>query len=111
MEYVYAAMLLHKAGQKVDEAGLNKVLEAAGAKTEPAQAKALVAALAGVDMDKAIEEASKVQAVAAPAAAAAGAEAGGGQNAAKKAEESKKKEEDAKKGEEQAAAGLSALFG
>lgn len=110
MEYVYAAMLLHKAGQKVDEAGLNKVLEAAGAKTEPAQAKALVAALDGVDMDKAIEEASKVQAVAAPAAAA-GAEAGGGQDTAKKAEESKKKEEDAKKGEEQAAAGLSALFG
>ena len=32
MEYVYAAMLLHKAGHKVDEAHVKKVLEAAGAK-------------------------------------------------------------------------------
>ena len=29
MEYVYTAMLLHKAGQKVDEANVKKVLEAA----------------------------------------------------------------------------------
>ena len=107
MEYVYAAMLLHKAGQKIDEAGINKVLEAAGVKAEPANAKALVAALDGVDIDKAIEEASKVQVAAAPAAAGGG----GGEDPAKKAEESKKKEEEAKKGEEQAAAGLSALFG
>ena len=28
MEYVYAAMLLHKAGQKIDEASVKKVLEA-----------------------------------------------------------------------------------
>ena len=27
MEYVYTAMLLHKAGQKVDEANVKKVLE------------------------------------------------------------------------------------
>ena len=108
MEYVYAAMLLHKAGQKIDESGINKVLEAAGVKADPAQAKAVVAALDGVDVNKAIEEASKVQVAAAPVAAPA---EGGGDKAAKKAEDSKKKEEDAKKGEQQAAAGLSALFG
>ena len=108
MEYVYAAMLLHKVGQKVDEESLNKVLEAAGGKSDPAQSKALVAALDGVDIDKAIEEASKVQvAAAAPTASAEG----GGEDPAKKAEEEKKKAEEAKKGEEQAAAGLSALFG
>ena len=107
MEYVYAAMLLHKAGQKVEEASLGKVLEAAGVKADPARAKALIAALDGVDIDKAIEEASKVQVAAAPAAAPAA----GGEDPAKKAEEEKKKEEDSKKGEEQAAAGLSALFG
>lgn len=108
MEYVYAAMLLHKAGQNVDEAGLNKVLEAAGVKTDPAQAKALIAALDGVDIDKAIEEASKVSVAAAPVAVSAEST---GDNAAKKAEEDKKKEEETKKGEQQAAAGLSALFG
>ena len=103
MEYVYAAMLLHKAGQKVDEAGLTKVLEAAVVKADPARAKALVAALDGVDIAKAIEEASKVQVAAAPAAQAPAAES--------KKEDAAKKEEDNKKSEQQAAAGLSALFG
>ena len=108
MEYVYAAMLLHKVGQKVDEENLNKVMEAAGGKPDPAQSKALVASLEGVDIDKAIEEASKVQvAAAAPAAPAESS----GEDPAKKAEDEKKKAEEAKKGEEQAAAGLSALFG
>lgn len=106
MEYVYAAMLLHKAGQKVDEAGVGKVLEAAGVKADAARTKALVAALDGVDIDKAIKDASVVQ-VAAPAAATAAA---GPSEADKKAEEARKAEE-SKKGEEQAAAGLSALFG
>ncbi len=105
MEYVYAAMLLHKAGQKVEEGSLNKVLEAAGVKADPARSKAIVAALEGVDIDQAIKDAASAQvAVAAPAAA-------GGDNGAKKAEDTAKKAEDEKKNEEQAAAGLSALFG
>ena len=105
MEYVYAAMLLHKAGQKVEEASVGKVLEAAGVKTDPARTKALVAALDGVDIDKAIKDASQVQVAAAPAAAQ------GAEDPTKKAAEEKKKEEESKKGEQQAAAGLSALFG
>ena len=67
MEYVYAAMLLHKAGQKVDEASVKKVLEAAGAKPDDARVKALVASLDGVDIDKAVEKAAMP--VAAPVAA------------------------------------------
>ncbi len=98
MEYVYASMLLHKAGKKVDEAGMKKVLEAAGVQPDETRVKALVAALEGVDIEKAIQEASIP--MAAPAAAAAAP-------AAKK--EEKKKEE--KPSEEQAAAGLGALFG
>ena len=100
MEYVYAAMLLHKTGHKVDEESLNKVLHAAGITPNPARAKALVSALEGVDIDAAIKEASIVHA--APAAAAAAAA-----HAGKK--EDKKEEE--KKNVEQAAAGLGALFG
>ena len=37
MEYVYTAMLLHKAGQKVDEANVKKVLEATGVKVDEAR--------------------------------------------------------------------------
>jgi len=102
MEYIYAAMLLHKAGQKVDEASLNKVLEAAGSKPDTAQAKAVVAALDGVDIEQAIKDAA-VAPVAAPAVSA------GAEQPAK--EDKKKSAEEEKKGEEQAAAGLGALFG
>ena len=108
MEYVYAALLLHKAGKKVDEAGLVKVLEASGVKADVAMSKAVVASLDGVDIDKAIKEAA-VQQVAAAAAPASGGAAGGagGKHEAKP----EVKKEDEKKAAEEAAAGLSALFG
>ena len=97
MEYIYAAMLLHKAGKKVDEGSVKKVLEAAGIKPDDARLKALVAALQGVN----IEEAIKTAAIAAPVAPAPKEEA--------KKEEKKKEEE--KPSAEEAAAGLGALFG
>lgn len=97
MEYVYAALLLHKAGKEIKEDAVKKVLEAAGVKVDEAKVKALLAALEGVN----IEEAIKKQAVATPAAAAP--------EAAPKKEEKKKDEE--KKTDEAATAGLSALFG
>jgi large subunit ribosomal protein L12 len=98
MEYIYAAMLLHKAGQQVNEAALTKVLESAGIKADIAKTKAVIAALQGVDIDAAIKDAALVSA---PVAVA---------SAAPKKEEKKPAEEE-KKSEEQAAAGLGALFG
>ncbi|HLD96926.1 MAG TPA: 50S ribosomal protein P1 [Candidatus Nanoarchaeia archaeon] len=103
MEYVYAALLLHKAGKKVEEGTLGKVLEAAGVKADVAMSKAVVASLDGVDIDKAIKEAA-VQQV---AVAAAPAPAAGGKHEQKP----EAKKEDEKKSAEEAAAGLSALFG
>ena len=98
MEYIYAALLLHKAGQKVTEEAVKKVLTAAGVKVDEARVRALVAALEGVDIDKAIESAAMpVVAAAAPASAPAG-----GHKAEAKKEEKK---------EEETAAGLGALFG
>ena len=100
MEYIYAAMLLHKAGKKVDEAGVKKVLEAAGISADSGRIKALVAALDGVNIDDAIKE----SAVAAPVAAAPAA------TEEKKVEKKEEKKEE-KKSTEEAAAGLGALFG
>lgn len=102
MEYIYAAMLLHKAGQKTDEASVKKVLESAGVKVDEARVKALVASLEGVDIEKAIA----TQAMAAPAAQAVVSES----KPEAKAEEKKSPKEE-KKTEEAAAAGLGALFG
>jgi len=55
MEYIYAAMLLHRAKQAINEENVKKVLQAAGISADDARVKALVAALEGVNIDEAIE--------------------------------------------------------
>ena len=102
MEYVYAALLLHKLDKEVNEANLSSVVKASGAEVNEAQVKALVAALADVNIDEAVKAAPV--AVAAAAAPAADAAAGG---------EAKKEEAPKEEGktEEAAMEGLSSLFG
>jgi len=100
MEYVYAALLLHKQKKEINEANITNVIKASGAEVNEAQVKALVAALADVNIDEAIK-AAPVTVAAAPAAAPA---AGG-------KEEKKEVETPSAKTEEQAMEGLSALFG
>jgi large subunit ribosomal protein L12 len=105
MEYIYAALLLHKAGVEITEDAVKKVLKAAGIEADNARAKALVAALEGVNIEEAISKAAVAPvAAAAPAAAAAAAPAAA-------AEEAEEKEEDKKEEEESGMAGLGALFG
>lgn len=109
MEYVYSAMLLHSVGKDINEANVEGILTAAGAKPDKARVKALVAALDGID----IEEAMKTS-VALPAAGAAPAVVGAApaeEKAADKKDDDKKKEEEEKVSEEEAASGLGALFG
>ncbi len=99
MEYIYAALLLYRAGKPIDEPGVKKVLDAAGVHADAGRIKALIAALDGVDIEKAIKEAA-VAPVAVAAAPAGHAPA---------AHKEEKKEE--KKPAEDAAAGLGSLFG
>ena len=99
MEYMYAAMLLHSAGKGVEETSIGNILNAAGISPDAVRVKALVAALAEVDINEALK-APVLTAAAAPAAAAP-AEA--------EVEEQPKEEE--KKEEEEDLQGLSALFG
>ena len=101
MEYVYAALLLHKLQKEVNEANISSVVKASGAEVNDAQVKALVAALADIN----IEDAIKAAPVAVAAAAAPAAEAASGE--AKKEEKPK----DDGKTEEAAMEGLSSLFG
>jgi large subunit ribosomal protein L12 len=103
MEYIYAALLLHKAGKKVDENGVKAVLTAAGVAANESRIKALVAALDGVNIEEAISKAAVAQVAVAAAPAAAG------HHAAPAKEEHK--EEDKKQEEESGMAGLGALFG
>ena len=100
MEYVYAALLLHKLDKEVNEANLSSVVKASGAEVNEAQVKSLVAALADVDINEAVKAAPVAVAAAAPAADAPAADA--------PAKEEKKEEP---KNEEAAMEGLSSLFG
>jgi large subunit ribosomal protein L12 len=102
MEYVYAAMLLHKAGKEINEKNLKQVLTAAGLNVDDVRIKALVASLTEVDIDEAIKSAPTM--MAAPAAAAPAEKA-------KPEKEKEKKEEEEKAKEEAALEGLGALFG
>ena len=103
MEYIYAAMLLHKAGKEINEDNVKKVLEGAGVKVEEARVKALVTALQGVNIEEACKKACAAPVAAAPAAAPVAE--------SKKEDKKKVSKEDEKKTEEAAAAGLGALFG
>ena len=102
MEYVYAALLLHKLQKEVNETNISSVVKASGAEVNDAQVKALVAALADINIDEAVKAAPvAVASAAAPAATTDNA-------AAAKEEEPPK---DTGKTEEAAMEGLSSLFG
>jgi large subunit ribosomal protein L12 len=97
MEYVYAALLLHKLGKEVSEEHVKKVVEATGSQVDESQVKSLVASLKGINIDKELESASLVASTPAPSGAEHGAK--------------EKKEEPKEEKHESAAEGLSALFG
>ncbi|MEM2968497.1 MAG: 50S ribosomal protein P1 [Candidatus Bathyarchaeia archaeon] len=107
MEYIYAAMLLHKAGKEINEESISNVLSAAGINVDGVRVKALVASLSEVNIDEAIKSAPTMMAAApaAPAAAAPAAEQ------KPKEDDKKKKAEEEKAKEEAALEGLGALFG
>ncbi|MGI0019671.1 MAG: 50S ribosomal protein P1 [Nitrososphaera sp.] len=98
MEYVYAALLLHKLKQNISEDNVKNVVKATGVAPDDVRVKALVAALSEVNIEEALKAAPVAVAAAAPAGAAAPAAA---------AKEEKKDE----KKEEEALEGLSSLFG
>ena len=104
MEYVYAALMLHKLKKDITEENVTSIVKASGAEVNAAQVKSLVAALADVNIEEAVKAAPVAVAAAAPAAEAAG----GGDE--KKGEKKEKAAADGKS-EEAAMEGLSALFG
>lgn len=93
MEYIYAALLLHKLGKEIDEDSIKKIITSAGTEIDESKIKSLVASLKDVDIGKELENASLATPVQ--------------QSEAKE----EKKEEPKEEKKEAAAEGLSALFG
>ena len=100
MEYVYAALLLHRLKQDVTEDNVKNVIKATGTSPDEVKVKALVAALSDVNIDEALKTAPV--AISAPPSAAP-APAPAAESPASPKEEEKK--------EEEALEGLSSLFG
>jgi large subunit ribosomal protein L12 len=107
MEYVYAALLLHRLKQNITEDSVKNVVKAAGVTPDDVRVKALVAALGEVNIEEALKAAPVAAAAAAAAPAAGGAASAAGVGEAPAKEEEKKEE----KKEEEALEGLSSLFG
>ncbi|NVM27658.1 MAG: 50S ribosomal protein P1 [Candidatus Helarchaeota archaeon] len=99
MEYVYASLLLHSAGKKINAKNIDSILKSAGVDVDQAQVKSIVAALKNVDIEDAIKS------TALPAAAPAVV------TTTEQPKKEKKKEEKEEKEEEEEIAGLGALFG
>ncbi|MEM3074488.1 MAG: 50S ribosomal protein L12 [Candidatus Pacearchaeota archaeon] len=98
MEYVYAALLLHKLGKEINEENLKKVISSIEVKVDEGKVKLLVSSLKDINIDEELEKSSML-AVAPTPQASSGI-----------VKEEQKKEE--KKEEASAAAeGLSSLFG
>ena len=102
MEYVYAALMLHKLKKEITEENVTSIVKASGTEVIEAKVKSLVASLADVNIEDAIK-AAPVAVAAAPAAAPA--EGGEGKK------EGKKDEAPSGKSEDKAMEGLSSLFG
>jgi large subunit ribosomal protein L12 len=105
MEYVYAALLLHKLKQDINEDNVTNVIKATGSEPDAVKIKALVAALGDVDIEAALKAAPMTMAPAAGAPSASGAAA------PEAAEKDAAEEEKTEKKEEEALEGLSSLFG
>ena len=96
MESIYAALLIHKAGGKITEANVEKVLTAAGAKADKTEIAKLIAGLKGADIDEIVKSAGSIPVIAAPA----------GGKTEKKKEKKKEKEEKV----EEEPTGIGSLF-
>ena len=92
MEYVYAALMLHKLKKDITEENVTSIVKASGTEVNEAKVKSLVASLADVNIEDAIKAAPVA---AAPAAAPAAAEGGEGKKAEKKDEAADGKKEEA----------------
>jgi large subunit ribosomal protein L12 len=105
MECIYATLLLHHAGQKINEENIRKVLKAANIEPEEVKIKALIAALSEINLEEVLKGVATMPTM--PVTVAPTAEA-----TVEKKEEKKEKEEKAEeKKEEEALEGLSTLFG
>jgi large subunit ribosomal protein L12 len=100
MEYMYAALLLHKLKQDISEDNIRNVIKATGTVPDDVRIKSLVTALGEVNIDEALKSTpvSMPSPVTSP-------------NAASPQPESKVEEKKEEKKEEEALEGLSALFG
>ena len=101
MEYMYAALLLHKLKQDINEDNVRNVIKATGVAPDDVRIKSLVTALSEVNIDEALKSSpvSVPGPVTSPAATSP------------QPAESKEEDKEEEKKEEEALEGLSALFG
>ncbi|MBP2624532.1 MAG: 50S ribosomal protein P1 [Nitrosopumilaceae archaeon] len=101
MEYVYAALILHKLKKEINESNVTSIIKAAGSDVDTAKVKTLIASLSDVDIEKIISSSNSVPVQSTQKTP----------EDTNKKKESSPKEEKSGKSEEQAMEGLASLFG
>jgi large subunit ribosomal protein L12 len=91
MEYVYAALLLHKLKQDINEDNVKNVIKATGVSPDDIQVKSLIAAISEVNIDDALKAAPMA---AAPMAAPSPSPTTAGVTAEKEDEKKEEKKEE-----------------
>ena len=100
MEYLYAALLLHKSNKEINEKSVSEVLTAAGAEVDENRLKPLILALEDVNIEDALANTAMTQ-----VSPVAGEASGEDKAQGKKEEEPEEEEAD------EADMGLGSLFG
>ena len=107
MEYIYAALILHKLKKEINESNIASIIKAAGTEVNDAKVKSLIASLEDIEIDKILESSSSnlIQNTVTQQSPAAS------KQTEKKEQTTNEKSEKKEKTEEQAMEGLASLFG
>lgn len=107
MEYIYAALILHKLKKEINESNITSIIKAAGTEVNDAKVKSLITSLEDIEIDKILESSSSnlIQDTATSQSSTTS------QQTEKKEQTTKDKSEKNEKTEEQAMEGLASLFG
>ena len=108
IEYIYATLLLYKAGREINEENLKRVLEAAGIQVDEVRVKSLVAAVKSIDIGKVLEQSMAMPMTTTTVAPATTTPASSEEKREKAEEE---KEESRELSEEALSEGFASLFG
>ncbi len=102
MEYIYAALILHKLKKEINESNITSIIKSTGVEANISKVKSLIASLSDIDIEKTINSSNAISGQ---------IQTKNNTETKENKKENKAKEKEGGKSEEQAMEGLASLFG